>query len=115
MERAMKHYSRLLWQFVVFIGSSAMVSAADNFPPAVINVSPMPGTIYALTNITVTFSEPVIGVSFSDLLINGTPALEVSGSGAVYTFVLEQPSYGVVQITWDPDHAIVDLDEPAKR
>jgi len=35
----------------------------------------------ALTQITVRFSEPVNGVAFSDLLVNGIPATGLSGGG----------------------------------
>ncbi len=85
---------------------------ADASPPTVASVTPPPGTVSGLTQITVTFSEPVTGVGFTDLLINTIPPTGVSGSGAVYTFMLDQPPYGPVQVTWDPGAAIADFASP---
>jgi len=43
-------------------------------------------------------------------------SIEVTGSGAVYTFTLgRQPNYGIVQFTWDPSHGIRDQDTPPNR
>jgi hypothetical protein len=89
--------------------------AADNTPPAIQTVSPTPGTISNLTQIVVTFTEPVTGVSFSDLLINTIPATDVTVSNGVYIFAVDQPPDGPVQITWDPGHAIFDLAVPPNR
>src|SRR5258708_5790243 len=76
------------------------------------SVDPPPGTVGALTQITVRFSEPVNGVSFSDLLLNGIPATGLSGAGATYTFAVDQPPYGPVQISWDPGVSITDFGAP---
>src|SRR5438128_5876575 len=51
---------------------------ADASPPTAASVTPPPGTVSGLTQITVTFSEPVTGVGFTDLLINTIPATGVS-------------------------------------
>ena len=85
-------------------------------PPQLLAVIPAAGSVYALTNITVTFTEPVGGVKASDLLINGAPATSVSGgpSNAVYTFSFTQPPYGLVQITWASNIAITDFDPVPK-
>jgi hypothetical protein len=84
--------------------------------PTIINVQPPPGTVTALTQITVTFSGPVTNLAPGDLLANGLPADAVSGSGAVYTFTLaSQPAYGTVQISWDAVHNITDLAQPPNR
>src|SRR6266705_475552 len=64
----------------------------------VTSVDPPPGTVGALTQITVSFSEPVNGVAFSDLLLNGIPATGLSGVGSTYTFAVDQPPYGPIQI-----------------
>ena len=85
---------------------------ADTNPPTIVSVSPPPGTVSSLSQITVTFSEPVTGVGFSDLLINTIPATGVNGSGTTYTFTLDQPPYGPVQIAWDPGAAITDFGSP---
>src|SRR5262245_32209361 len=57
-------------------------------PPTLQNVQPLPGTVTALTQVIVTFSEPVTNVVATDLLANDDPASAVAGSGAVYTFTL---------------------------
>src|SRR2546426_394879 len=51
---------------------------ADSNPPTIAGVNPPPGAVSSLTQITVTFSEPVSGVGFSDLLINTIPATGVT-------------------------------------
>lgn len=93
-----------------WVGDSALGS------PVVSSVQPLAGTVTALTEIEVTFSEPVTNVIATDLLANGNPAATVIGGNGgtlpsqVYTFVLErQPEYGSVSITWDPSHDIRNL------
>jgi hypothetical protein len=81
-------------------------------PPTIVQVIPAPGTIGVLTNIQVIFSEPVVNVDASDLLINGIPATSVSGSGSNYVFSFPQPAYGTIQITWSTNHGIVDIGSP---
>ncbi len=83
-------------------------------PPYLTVVSPTPGDVLALTNITVTFSEPVTGVNASDLLINGTSASTVSGgtSNTTFTFGFSQPAFGAVSVTWTAGHGILDFDTP---
>jgi len=85
---------------------------AETNPPTIVNVLPAPGSLMSLTQITVTFSEPVNGVSADDLLINTQPASAVSGSGATYTFSFEQPLYGAVPITWFAAPGITDAAVP---
>jgi hypothetical protein len=58
------------------------------------------------------FSEPVGGVSASDLLINGTPATTMAGGNDTYTFRFPQPPFGNVNITWAAGHGIVDFGIP---
>lgn len=86
---------------------------SDTTPPVVQSFSPAAGTVSAMTNISVTFSESVIGVNASDLRVNGNPATGMSGSGAAYTFTFNQPPEGVVSITWTVGHGITDLSSPA--
>src|SRR5437773_3623497 len=76
------------------------------------SVDPPPGTVGALTQITVSFSEPVNGVAFSDLLLNRSPATGLSGVGSTYTFAVDQPPYGPVQISWDPGASITGFGSP---
>ncbi|WCJ59442.1 Ig-like domain-containing protein [Fontisphaera persica] len=85
-------------------------------PPNVQVVMPPAGPVFSLTNLTVKFSEPVSGVNAADLLLNGVPAVSVSGgsSNDTYAFSFPQPSYGPVSITWAVNHGIADFDNPPK-
>ena len=84
-------------------------------PPRLVLSDPPPGDVYALTNITVTFSEEVTNVSAADLLINGVPASALaSTTNTTYTFRFAQPSYGSVTASWVTNHGIVDFDSPPK-
>ncbi|HSH17063.1 MAG TPA: Ig-like domain-containing protein, partial [Verrucomicrobiae bacterium] len=82
-----------------------VLAASD---PVVVNVSPPPGNVSSLTSITVTFSEPVVGVEAANLLVNDQPAVGLTGSGASYTFTFSQPAPGTVLVYWDVDHVITD-------
>src|SRR6185503_1342491 len=63
--------------------------------PTVFSVGPAPGSqVVVLTNINVIFSENVIGVDATDLLIGGVPATSVTGGGSGYTFYFSQPPAG---------------------
>jgi len=86
--------------------------APDLIPPTIASKAPAPGTINALTQITVVFSEPVAGVNASDLRINGAPATNVSGGNDTFTFAFPQPAYGTVQISWASGHGITDFGIP---
>ena len=91
-------------------GSIWTYTLRDLRPPLVSTQTPPAGA--ALTNLTeiqVTFSEPVSGVTAGDLLVNGFPAASVTGDGVDYTFQFVQPNTPVVQITWAPLHGIADL------
>ena len=89
------------------------VASADTTPPAVASVSPPSGSITSLTEITVTFSEPVTGVDAADLVINGVNALIVTpASASTYVFVLQQPAYGLVNVGWRTGHNIEDQSAP---
>jgi hypothetical protein len=63
-----------------------------------------------LTQIEVSFSEPVAGVDAGDLLINGVPAsgISVTGPGR-YLFTFPQPANGAVSVAWSTTHGIVDF------
>ena len=93
--------------FVFDAELSSMVM--DTVPPAIQSVNPPAGQLTTLSQITVTFSEPVKNVAWDDLLVNGVPATAVTGLGAVYTFSFAQPPYGLVQISWDPGNGISDF------
>jgi hypothetical protein len=65
-----------------------------------------------LTNIVVSFSELVLGVDAADLLVNGVPAMSVSGNGSNYTFAVVEPGPGPVVVGWASGHGILDLGAP---
>ena len=89
--------------------TSLEVFFVETNPPTVLSVSPPPGTVTNLTEITVTFSEPVMGVDAADLLVNGIGTAVVTPAGAsTYTFMFPQPAYGNVSLTWNVSHGITD-------
>ena len=90
------------------------VTVGIAIPPTVFSKSPAPGSVSALTAINVSFTDPVFGVSASDLLINGLAATSVSGSGSNYTFTFTQPAEGVVYVGWSGAHGIADFESPPK-
>ncbi|HNU51587.1 MAG TPA: lamin tail domain-containing protein [Verrucomicrobiota bacterium] len=87
-------------------------SAPDLKAPTVARVTPGAGTVEGLRQVTVEFSESVGGVSASDLLLNGIPALGVTGSGSSYTFAFGPLPLGRVAATWDPGAWITDFASP---
>jgi hypothetical protein len=99
-----------------FPGTSAVVRLQVVLPnpPTLAAVAPLPGIVRDLAQITVTFSEPVSGVSADDLLVNGVPARGVSGSNAVYTFTLAPLDEGPALMTWSAACAIFDFENPPK-
>jgi hypothetical protein len=78
--------------------------------PFILGITPAPGPVSDLTQITVQFSEDVIGVDAFDLLVAGVPATGVSGSGNIYTFTFPRPkpSGGTVHISWSATNLIHD-------
>ncbi len=95
------------------IDVSLVSSGADATVPTISAISPAPGAVGTLSEITVTFSEPVRGVTPDDLVINQTPAEDVTGSGTTWTFTFAQPPYGEVLISWSPAHDISDSATPS--
>ena len=81
--------------------------------PTVTNVTPAPGPVAGLSQITITFSEDVAGVDASDLILNALEASTVTGVGDDYTFTFASVPLGPITITWAPDHGITDTEEPA--
>ncbi len=81
----------------------------ETTPPTISSINPMPGTVFSLGQITVTFSEPVSGVNAADLLVNTVGTASVLPlSSSTYTFSFPQPAYGPVQIAWAAEHGIAD-------
>src|SRR3954462_9571438 len=72
----------------------------DVSPPTITTVSPAPGGLGSLNQISVTFSEAVTNVDAADLLINGQPASSMTSTGNTYVFTFVQPAFGLVQISW---------------
>jgi hypothetical protein len=100
---------------VGLVSTSAVVTvtvSTNTAPPIVLSKTPAPGNVTSLTQISVTFSKPVLGVNATDLLINGVPASTVTGSGTDFTFSFAQPNYGTVSITWAVSHGITDVFTP---
>ena len=93
----------------VVFGVCMLAKGADDIPPTIVQVQPAPGTVSTLTNVTVTFSEPIAGLTAADLIINSSPATASSGSNAVFTFYFSQPAPGSVSVNFDGDTAITDL------
>src|SRR4030095_3062464 len=94
-------------------GSTFQYLLLNPSAPTIALQSPLAGAAGStLTQITVHFSEPVTGVDAADLRINGSPAANVTGGGAAYTFTFPQPPYGAVSVGWITGHGITDI-EPA--
>ena len=82
----------------------------DLSAPVIISTSPAQGSVVlGLTFINVGFSESVIGVNATDLLINGVPATSViTNNPNDYTFYFTQPATGVVQVAFAAMPGITD-------
>src|SRR6185436_15320056 len=95
-------------------GATWSYTTPDTLAPALASIDPPAFvTVRSLTQIRVTFTEPVTGVGTNDLLINGLPARSLSGSGAgPYTFTFLQPSNSLVEVRWIAGHGITDLATP---
>ena len=109
---AVQAFNRNLTSSDFVIDVELRSDVVDRDPPAILSVNPPPGTVGSLGQVTVTFNEPVVGVTADDLLVNNRPASSVTGSGAVYTFTFAQPAYGVVDITWESGPDITDRAGP---
>jgi len=101
-------------------GTSSVVNVAITVPvtntiaPTIATRSPTAGSsLTNLSTIRVTFSERVSGVDASDLLVNGVPATQVSGSGSNYLFTAVSPGVGTVTVAWAAGHGIADFGFPA--
>ncbi len=92
-------------------GSTWSYTHTDQTAPRIVAANPPAGAqVTNLTQVTVTFSEPVTGVNASDLRINGLPAASLQSLDAVnYRFTFPQPNATLVEITWVPTHGIRDL------
>src|SRR5437867_9379560 len=86
-------------------------AAADTDPPILTDIFPQPGsTNRSLYSVEVFFNEDVTGVDASDLLINGTPAVDIDfGLPGQFAFHFFQPATGTVQVAWAPNNGIMDM------
>jgi beta-lactam-binding protein with PASTA domain len=89
---------------------SPSARAADTTPPTILSTTPTPGaTVSNLSQVTIIFSEPVVGVDAEDLQVDGEGAAGVTGIGSTnFTFSFTQPPAGLIQFYWDADHGILD-------
>lgn len=111
---AVSLWTRAFVSGVLLSCACLLSSAADPSAPTLLVVNPPPGIVQdKLKQVTVTFSEPVSGVDIDDLLVNNLQVIGVSGSDATYTFTLVQPDYGPLHITWQADHGIHSVANPA--
>lgn len=90
-----------------------VATASDRRAPTVIGIDPPAGIVADLGSVTVTFSEPIQGIGFSDLLLNQRPAIAMAGSGAVYTFSFDRVGEGTFEVTWDAGAGITDFASPS--
>ena len=92
-------------------GATWPYSLVDNVPPSLLYQLPFAGvTVRSLSQIETLFSEPVSGVTASDLLINGGPASGVTAINASnYLFTFSEPPPGQVQVQFAAGHGIRDL------
>ena len=97
-----------------FLVDAELVGIPEDFEePKLISVSPKSGTVSALKTVTVRFSEPVRGVGYDDLLLNGRSADNVQGSDDTWVFTFLDVGYGNVELTWADGHEIGDFARPA--
>ncbi len=82
----------------------------DENAPFVSSIFPLPNQhLQEFSELEVLFSEPIVGLDAGDLLVNGEPALQVSGVGAgPYRFSFAPRSEGVQNLQWSPDNGIED-------
>jgi len=88
------------------------ITESPAIAPTINGFTPPAGTVNSLTSVSVTFSEPVTGLTADDFLVNGVPVTSMSVAGNTYTFGFSQPVYGMVVITWLAGHGITDLATP---
>lgn len=93
----------------LFLATFIFLSATKGAVPTILSVFPPPGSaVTSLNQITILFSEAVVGVESTDLQINDQPAALVAVSNSVVTFRFSQPTSGSVSINFDPDSVIFD-------
>jgi Lamin Tail Domain/CotH kinase protein/Concanavalin A-like lectin/glucanases superfamily/Chitobiase/beta-hexosaminidase C-terminal domain len=76
----------------------------DIIPPLLVRRYPEQGALFSeLTSVDMSFNEDMIGVTATDLLINGSPATSVTAQGLrSFIFSFPTPSSGLVTLTVPP-------------
>ncbi len=98
---------------VLGVATALPARPADIEPPSLGSIVPAPSaSVTSLTQIALNFSEPVSGVTADDVIVNGTAATGVSGSGSTYTFTFPQPPYGTILVSIATNSGIADLAQP---
>jgi len=93
----------------IFFDAELTAVADESDPPTIVAVLPPPGEATNLTQVQVTFSEPVTGVTSGDLMLNGFPSSGITvQSPTTYTFRFSGIPMGNVRATWVSDHGIAD-------
>jgi len=89
---------------------AGLVGPPDTTPPSVTGRTPAPGsTVGTSTDIDVTFSEPVKGVDYGDLILTGTGAgsaivgTPTNTSGNTWRFPVSGLSNGTLNVSLAPD------------
>jgi hypothetical protein len=101
--------SRIIALAIAFVALGLSSPHSRAAAPVIQSISPAPGsTISSLSQVTVTFNVPVVGVQPGDLQINDAPAVARAGAGATATFQFSQPAPGMVAVNIDPDAVISD-------
>lgn len=92
------------------IVDATLDGVTDEEPPTLLALEPPASAIVQeLTFINVTFSENVLGVNASDLLINNVAAASMTAvSGREYQFNFPQPPDGTVMVRFATVHGITD-------
>ena len=93
------------------LGFMAGLSApVDVTPPFVVTQFPPAGaTVGELSQIEITFNEVVFGIEASDLVVNGTATVNVTGSGSgPFFFTFPSLPEGNVAVGWIAAHGIHD-------
>ncbi len=88
---------------------SLEVEGVDATTPGLIRLSPSRGTVSELSEITLEFSEKVLGIEASDLTVNGLPARDVLRSATSFTFLVDEPESWPARVVFAPRGPLLDL------
>jgi hypothetical protein len=93
-----------------FVMDPSLSFTKDERAPVVDRILPADGAaIRKLSSLEIDFSEPITGLDAADLLINGQASANVVEFGpGQFIFSFPEPSAGVVQVAFRPNHGITD-------